>query len=130
MKHNSKSRTWTFAIGFNLALVAGAIGCGVGAAMTKDDELKRKLIIGAASLYAGSVLEGLLSHQFSLLSNMETQEEAIRKLDSYRVIEPKVSCSINNYHFESKVIIDKKVIKLDKDAADLKSKSKKELEKV
>ena len=35
-KHVSEGRTWSYAVVFNVALVAGAVGCGIGAILTKD----------------------------------------------------------------------------------------------
>ena len=35
-KNVSEGRTWSFSIIFNVALVAGAVGCGIGAIFAKD----------------------------------------------------------------------------------------------
>ena len=64
------------------------------------------------------------------MSNQVSQDEAYAVLDGYKEIKPQVQCSIKNYHIELKEIIEKKVIKADKDAVELRGKYKKKLEQV
>ena len=126
----TKSRSWSGSMVFNAALVSAAVGCGAAAFLTMNKENRSGFLAGAVGLYAASVIENFCSTQFALLSNQVSQDEAYAVLDGYKEIKPQVQCSIKNYHIELKEIIEKKVIKADKDAVELRGKYKKKLEQV
>ncbi len=51
-------------------------------------------------------------------------------LESYQKMPPSVSCSIKNYHFELKEIVETQVIKADKDIVELRKKYEEEIEEI
>lgn len=85
-------------------MVGFGIGCGIGSLFTKDEQTRRGLLAIAGCLYVGQLAESLFSSQFSLLNNTFNQDEAQAQLEYYQNLEPVVSCSIKNYHFEMKEI--------------------------
>ena len=73
------------------------------------------------------MLENMCSKTFGLLMNQVGQEEAYAKLESYKSIKPRVSCTIQNYHYEQKEVIDKVIKPVEKDIKDLRDAYVKEL---
>ena len=74
---------------------------------------------GAALLYVGQFIESMCSAQWKLLQNQVSQREAETVLESYRALQPKVTYSIKNYHFEMREVKTKKTIKADSEAKQL-----------
>ena len=121
----AQGRTWSGAIVFNVAMVTIGVGCGIGATLLKDQASRRALLTGAALMYVGQLTESFRSYSWGLLTNQVSQNEAYSQLESYQKMPPRVSCSIRNYHYELKEIIEKRVIAVDADAQALRRDYKK-----
>ena len=78
----------------NALLVACSAGFAIGAVFTKDKASKYYLFVNAGIWYGASMIENMGSKTFGLLMNQVGQEEAYAKLESYKSIKPRVSCTI------------------------------------
>ena len=87
----SQGETWSIDTIINIALVAGAVGCGIKALMTKNPQKRQGLLTAATALYCGQLFESFCSKHWGLLNNQKPQNEAYATLKSYQTLPPSVT---------------------------------------
>ena len=83
-----------------MLIVGAAVGCGLGSFVVKDEEVKRSLQVGAATLWGCNILETLLGSSFGYLSNAKTTEQAQQTLHRMKKMPPEIRQTIFNFHYE------------------------------